>query len=45
MMIRFRPLNATVFTCLLSLIALSSASAQLAPTQKVPRNEPLGKIR
>ena len=41
MMIRFRPLNATVFTCLLSLIALSSASAQLAPIQSVPRNEPL----
>ena len=34
MMIRFRPLNATVFTCLLSLIALASASAQLAPTHK-----------
>ena len=43
MMIRFRMLNATVFTCLLSLIALSSASAQLAPTQRVPRNEPLEK--
>ena len=41
MMIRFRLLNATVFTCLLSLIALASASAQLAPTQKAPRNEPL----
>jgi hypothetical protein len=41
MMIRFRPLNARIFTCLLSLIALASASAQLAPTQKAPRNEPL----
>src|SRR5213594_2607027 len=41
MMIRFRMLNASVFTCLLSLIALASASAQLAPTHKVPRNEPL----
>src|SRR5437016_11417229 len=41
MMIRLRSLNATVFTCLLSLIALASASAQLAPTQKAPRNEPL----
>ena len=42
-MIRFTPLNGTVFTSLLSLIALSSASAQLAPTQKAPRNEPLEK--
>src|SRR5947208_13305724 len=41
MIIRFTPLNATVFTCLVSLIALASASAQLAPTQKAPRNEPL----
>ncbi len=41
MMIRFRMLKASVFTCLLSLIALASASAQLAPTHKVPRNEPL----
>src|SRR5882762_7771812 len=41
MMIRLRPLNASVFTCLLSLVALASASAQLAPTQKAPRNEPL----
>src|SRR5262245_37200002 len=39
-MIRFR-IKAAVFTCLLSLIALASASAQLAPTQRVPRNEPL----
>src|SRR5438132_12695069 len=43
MMIHFRMLKATVFTCLLSLIALASASAQLAPTQKAPRNEPLEK--
>lgn len=43
MMIRLGPLNATVFTCLLSLIALASASAQLAPTTRVPRNEPLEK--
>ncbi len=41
MMIRLRPLNANAFTCLLSLIALASAAAQLAPTHKVPRNEPL----
>src|SRR5437773_1841739 len=41
MIIRFRMLKASVFTCLLSLIALASASAQLAPTHKVPRNEPL----
>ena len=41
MMIRFRPLNATVFTCLVSIIALSSASAQLAPTTRAPRNVPL----
>src|SRR5437016_3583579 len=43
MMIYFRMLNATVFTCLVSLIALASASAQLAPTTRVPRNEPLEK--
>jgi hypothetical protein len=30
-----------VFICLLSLITLASASAQLAPTQKAPRNVPL----
>jgi hypothetical protein len=41
MMIRFRPLNAAVFTCLVSLIALASASAQLAPTTRAPRNVPL----
>jgi hypothetical protein len=43
MMIRFKPLNAHVFTCLVSLITLASASAQLAPTTRVPRNEPLEK--
>ena len=43
MMIRFRMVTATVFTCLISLIALASASAQLAPTTRVPRNEPLEK--
>src|SRR6266404_7787519 len=31
------------FVCLGSLVALASASAQLAPTHKVPRNEPLEK--
>jgi hypothetical protein len=41
MTIRFKLLHATVFTCLLSLTALASASAQLAPTQKAPRNVPL----
>jgi hypothetical protein len=34
-------LKAGVFICLLSLITLASASAQLAPTRKVRRNEPL----
>src|SRR5216117_606323 len=42
-MIHSRILKASVFTCLLSLIALASVSAQLAPTHKVPRNEPLEK--
>jgi hypothetical protein len=41
MMIRFRPLKASIFTCLILLIALATASAQLAPTHKAPRNEPL----
>jgi hypothetical protein len=40
-MIHFRLLKAGIFICLLSLITLASASAQLAPTRKVPRNEPL----
>jgi hypothetical protein len=41
MIIRITTLNATVFTCLVSLIALAGASAQLAPTTRVPRNVPL----
>lgn len=41
MKIRSTPLNATVSTCLVSLIALASASAQLAPTTRAPRNVPL----
>ncbi len=41
MKIRSVPLNATISTCLVSLIALASASAQLAPTTRVPRNVPL----
>jgi len=41
MIIRFKPLNATVFTCLVSFIALANASGQLAPTTRVPRNVPL----
>src|SRR5207247_7523899 len=40
-MLHFRMLKAGVFICLLALIALASASAQLAPTRKVSRNEPL----
>src|SRR5436305_2674280 len=43
MTIRFRMLTPTGFTSLLSLIALASASAQLAPTARAPRNEPLEK--
>lgn len=43
MIIRFRMLKATVFTCLLSLFLVPLASGQLAPTQRVPRNEPLEK--
>src|SRR6266581_2748836 len=41
MMIRSRMLNGGVFTCLLSLFLVAIASGQLAPTQRVPRNEPL----
>src|SRR5204863_1133157 len=41
MMIHFRLLKAGIFICLLSLITLASASAQLAQTRKAPRNEPL----
>ena len=40
-MTKFRILKAFVFICLLSLITLASASAQLAPTRNVPRNVPL----
>src|SRR6266404_5081686 len=36
-------LSAGSLVCLGSLVALASASAQLAPTHKVPRNEPLEK--
>src|SRR5437899_7777953 len=36
-------LTAGSLICLILLIALASASAQLAPTYKVPRNEPLEK--
>jgi hypothetical protein len=40
-MIDLRMLKAGVFTCLLSLFLVPIASGQLAPTQRVPRNEPL----
>ena len=36
-------LTASLLICLILLIALASASAQLAPTYKAPRNEPLEK--
>src|SRR5205807_312070 len=36
-------LTESLFICLILLIALASASAQLAPTYKAPRNEPLEK--
>ncbi len=41
MIILFRMLKATLFTCLLSLFLVPLASGQLAPTQRVPRNVPL----
>ena len=41
MMIHSKMLNAGVFTCLVSLFLIPIASGQLAPTQRVPRNEPL----
>jgi hypothetical protein len=41
MIILFRTLKATLFTCLLSLFLLPLASGQLAPTQRVPRDVPL----
>ena len=43
MMTRFRMLKASVFTCLLSPFLVPIGSGQLAPTYKVPRNEPLEK--
>jgi hypothetical protein len=42
MMIHLR-IKAGVFICLLSLFLVSIASGQLAPTTRVPRNEPLEK--
>src|SRR6266508_3527291 len=39
----FTVFNAALLICLTLLIALASASAQLAPIYKVPRNEPLEK--
>src|SRR5438105_2191698 len=41
MIIRSKIVKVIVFTCLLSLIELAGASAQLAPTQKAPKNVPL----
>src|SRR5206468_9614221 len=41
--IHLRILKAGVFICLLSLFLVSIASGQLAPTTRVPRNEPLEK--
>jgi len=41
MMMHLKMVKAGIFICLLSLITLASASAQLAPTQRAPRNEPL----
>src|SRR6516165_937569 len=41
MKIHSTALKTGVFAGLISLIALASASAQLAPTQRAPRNEPL----
>src|SRR5438105_4192261 len=41
MIIRSKIVKVTVFTCLVSLITLASASAQLAPTQRAPKNVPL----
>jgi hypothetical protein len=41
MIIFFRMLKAALSTCLLSLLLVPLASGQLAPTLKVPRNEPL----
>src|SRR5438046_1982022 len=41
MIIHSKIVKITVFTCLVSLITLAGASAQLAPTQKAPKNVPL----
>src|SRR6266568_3924707 len=41
--ILFTMSKATVCACLLSLLLVSLASGQLAPTQRVSRNEPLEK--
>src|SRR5437762_370664 len=41
MIIHSKIVNITVFTCLVSLITLADASAQLAPTQRAPKNVPL----
>ena len=43
MIIFFKTLKATFSTCLLSLFLVPLASGQLAPTTRVPRNEPLEK--
>src|SRR6266567_2567090 len=42
-MIHFRMSKASIFSCLLSLVLGPLASGQLAPTTRVPRNEPLEK--
>src|SRR5437773_12163533 len=36
-------LTTGLLTCLISAVALATAAGQLAPTHKVPRNEPLEK--
>jgi hypothetical protein len=41
MIIHSKIVKVTIFICLLSLIALADVSAQLAPTQKAPKNVPL----
>src|SRR5438046_917518 len=41
MIIHSKIVKITVFTCLVSLITLAGASAQLAPTQRAPKNVPL----
>src|SRR5947207_5614815 len=39
----FTVLTTGLLTCLISAVALATAAGQLAPTHKVPRNEPLEK--